>query len=155
MGISADEGTAEGLEEYLLEGESVAYSFSHRPTGILNWAKSLVGYGTSYWHVTDRRLLVYREGAGGFGFQEVPLAKVTSVSYDRKFDRGLLALGLITLPILLGVLVLLYAFLNRKQTLEVFVSGGTHLSVVVTRGSEIDDILWYLPAQRALADGSE
>ena len=138
------------IASYLLDDEAVTYSFSHRPTGLLNWIKSLVGYGKTHWYVTDERLLVYRRVAGGFQFREVPLENVTSVEYGRKIDTQLLTLGLITVPILVGVLIVLYALFRKQQVLEMSVSGGTDLSVVLSRGEEIDEFLWYLPAQRKL-----
>jgi len=94
--------------------------------------------------------LIYRRVADGFQFREVPLENVTSVEYGRKIDTQLLVLGLITASILVGVLVLLYALFRKQQVLEMSVSGGTDLSVVLSRGEEIDEFLWYLPAQRKL-----
>ena len=138
------------IDDYLLEGEEVSYSFSHRPSGFLNWLKSLFGYGKSYWNVTSDRLIVYRRMAGGFTFQEVPLDKITSISYGQKLDLQLVALGVITTPILVGFLLLLYAFLRRPQVLEVHVSGGATLSVIITKGSDVNEFLWYLPTRRKM-----
>lgn len=140
------------VEEYLLEGEEVSYSFIHRPTGFLSWLKSLVGYGDSHWYVTNDRLIVYRRVAGGFEFQEVPLNNITSVKYGRNLDLALLAFGIVTIPFLIGILIVLYALFHRQQVLELYVSGGADLSVAITSGTDIDEFLWYLPTQRKMSE---
>lgn len=140
----------EDVDEYLLDEEEVTYSFSHRPTGFLNWLKSLLGYGMSQWYITKGRLIVYRNVAGGFDFREIPLKNVTSVAYGRRLDLQLLAVGILTTPLLVGFLIILYALFQRQQVLEVHVSGGEKLSVIISKGSEIDEFLWYLPAQRKI-----
>lgn len=138
------------LEDYMLKGEEVAYSFKHRPIGLISWLKSLLGYGESHWYVTNERLIKYDEMAGGFGFREVPLENITSVEYGRQIDLRTLALGLITTPILIGVLIVLFAIFRRPQVLELHVSGGTNLSVEISKGTDIEGILWYLPTQRQI-----
>lgn len=143
-------GTTERIDQYMLDDEEVAFAFSVRPTGLLNWLRSLLGYGRIYWHVTDRRLLLYRPVAGGFDFREVPLDHVTSVRYGRQLDLWLVAIGILTLPILVGVLILLYAFFSRPQALEVDVEGGPGVSVTMSRGEQVDEFLWYVASQREL-----
>lgn len=138
------------IDRYLLEDEEVAYSFSVRPTGLLNWLRSLLGYGRIHWHLTDERLLLHRPVAGGFEFRETPLDHVASVSYGRKLDLWVVALGILTLPFLVGVLVLLYAWFSRPQALEVDVDGGPGISVSMSRGEQVDEFLWYVASQRAL-----
>ena len=138
------------IEEYMLKGEEVAYSFKHRPTGLIPWLKSLLGYGESHWYVTNDRLIKHTKMAGGFGFREVPLDNVTSVEYGRQIDLQTLILGIITTPILVGVLIILLAIFRRPQVLELHVSGGSNLSVEISKGTDIQEILWYLPAQRKL-----
>lgn len=138
------------VEEYMFEDEEIAYSFKHRPTGLIPWLKSLLGYGESHWYVTNDRLIKYDTVAGGFGFQEVPLDNVTSVEYGRKIDLQTLALGIILSPILVGILIVLYALFRKPQVLVLHVSGGADLSVEISKGTDIKEILWYLPAQRKI-----
>ena len=138
------------IDDYMLKGEEVAYSFKHRATGLIPWLKSLLGYGESHWYVTNDRLIRHEKMAGGFGFREAPLDNVTSVEYGRQIDLQALALGIITTPILIGVLIILMAIFRRPQVLELHVSGGSNLSVEISKGTDIEEILWYLPAQRKL-----
>lgn len=138
------------IDDYMLRGEEVSYSFKHRPTGLIPWLKSLLGYGESHWYVTNDRLIKHDKMAGGFGFREVPLENITSVEYGRKIDLQALALGIITAPILVGVLIILLAIFRRPQVLELHISGGKNLSVEISKGTDIEEILWYLPAQRKL-----
>ena len=138
------------IEDYMLKDEEVAYSFKHRPIGLIPWLKSLLGYGESYWYVTNERLIKHDKMAGGFGFREVPLENITSVEYGRQIDLRTLAIGLITAPILIGVLIILFAIFRRPQVLELHVSGGTNLSVEISKGTDIEEILWYLPTQRKI-----
>jgi hypothetical protein len=138
----------------MLKGEEVSYSFKHRPTGRIPWLKSLLGYGESHWYVTNDRLIKHDEMAGGFGFREIPLENITSVEYGRKIDLRAVALGIITAPILIGVVILLLAIFRRPQVLEVHISGGKNLSVEISKGTDIKEILWYLPAQRKLDSGN-
>lgn len=70
--------------------------------------------------------------AGGFGFREVPLDNITSVEYGRQINLRALALGIVTLPILVGVLIILFAIFHRPQVLELHVSGGSNLSVEIS-----------------------
>ncbi|MFB6178496.1 MAG: hypothetical protein ABEI77_02085 [Halorientalis sp.] len=135
----------------MTEDEEVAYSFSHRPTGFMAWLKSLLGFGKSHWYITNERLLVYRRVAGGFGFQEVPLEHIKSTGYGRTLDLWTLVFGIVTIPILIGFLVILYALFRRPQVLQVHVGGGASLSVEISRGDEIDEFLWYVAAQRKMA----
>lgn len=139
-----------GIEDYMLNDEEVAYSFKHRPIGLISWLKSLLGYGESHWYVTNERLIKHDKMAGGFGFREVPLENITSVEYGRQIDLRTLALGLVTAPILIGVLIILFAIFRRPQVLELHVSGGTNLSVEISKGTDIEEILWYLPTQRKI-----
>lgn len=138
------------LKTYMLDDEEVVYSFTHRPTGLVSWAKSLLGFGESQWFVTSKRVVVYGQRAGGFDFQEVPLDRIRSLEYGQTLDWGTVILGLITLPILVGVLILLYAYLRRPQVLNVHVGGSANLSVQITKGDQIDEFLWYLAAQREI-----
>lgn len=139
-----------GIKDYMLKGEEVAYSFKHRPTGLISWLKSLLGYGESHWYVTNERLIKHDKMAGGFGFREVPLENVTSVEYGRKIDLRALALGVLTIPILVGILIILFTLFRRPQVLELHVSGGKNLSVEISKGTDIEEILWYLPTQRKI-----
>lgn len=138
------------IEDYILRGEEVAYSFKHRPIGLISWIKSLLGYGESQWYVTNDRLIKHDKMAGGFGFREIPLENVTSVEYGRQIDLQTLVLGVITTPILIGVLIILFAIFRRPQVLELHVSGGSNLAVEISKGTDIQEILWYLPAQRKI-----
>ena len=142
--------TGKEIDDYMFDDEEIAYSFKHRPTGLIPWIKSLLGYGESHWYVTNDRLIKYDKMAGGFGFREVPLDNVTSVEYGRQIDLQTLALGIITTPILVGVLIILFAIFQRPQVLELHVSGGANLSVEITKGTDIEEILWYLPTQRKI-----
>ena len=138
------------IDDYLIKDEEITYSFKHRPTGLIPWLKSLLGYGESHWYVTDDRLIKYDKMAGGFGFREVPLDNITSVEYGRQIDLRALALGVITIPILIGVLIILVALYQRPQVLELHVSGGSNLAVEISKGTDIQEVLWYLPAQRKI-----
>lgn len=144
------ETSGKEIEDYLLKGEEVTYSFKHRSTGLIPWIKSLLGYGESHWYVTNDRLIKHDKMAGGFGFREIPLENITSVEYGRQIDLRALALGIVTIPILIGVLIIFLAIFRRPQVLELHVSGGTNLSVEISKGTDIDEILWYLPAQRKI-----
>ncbi len=119
----------------------VSYSFKRRPNGLIHRVKSLLGYGETHWYVTNQRLLVHGKMAGGFGFREVPLDNVTSVEYGRRIDLRTLALAILTIPILVGVLITLLAIYRRTQVLELPVSGGSHLSVEISKGIDIEEIL--------------
>lgn len=136
------------IKDYMLKGEEVSYSFIHRPSGLIPWLKSLLGYGESHWYVTNERLIKYDKIAGGLGFREVPLENITSVEYGRKIDLQALAIGIITTPILIGFLIILGTLLRRPQVLELHISGGSNLSVEISKGTDIEEILWYLPTQR-------
>lgn len=149
------EDVEEDVSNYMLEEEEITYSFSHRPTGFLNWLKSLLGYGLSQWYITNERLIVHHKVAGGFDFREIPLDNITSVEYGRRIDLQLLVLGIVTTPVIIGVLIILYALFKRRQVLEVHVSGGEKISVIISKGSEVDEFLWYLPAQRKIASVSD
>ncbi|WP_135823776.1 PH domain-containing protein [Halorussus ruber] len=138
------------IERYTFNDEEVAYSFKHRPTGFIPWLKSLFGYGESHWYVTNDRLIKHDKMAGGFGFQEVPLDNITSVEYGRQIDLQTLILGIVTIPILVGILITLLAIFRKPQVLKLHISGGANLSVEITKGTDIEEILWYLPAQRKI-----
>ena len=142
--------SGEEIEDYMLKGEEVTYSFKHRPMGLIPWLKSLLGYGESHWYVTNDRLIKHVKMAGGFGFREVPLENITSVEYGRQIDLPTLVLGIITTPILIGVLIILLAIFRRPQVLELHISGGSNLTVEISKGTDIQEILWYLPAQRKI-----
>jgi hypothetical protein len=146
----AKENSPKEIDDYMLKDEEVSYSFKHRPTGLISWVKSLLGYGESHWYVTNERLIKYDNIAGGLGFREVPLENITSVEYGRKIDLQALAIGIITLPILIGVLIILGTLFRRPQVLELHVSGGSNLSVEISKGTDIEEILWYLPTQRKI-----
>ena len=145
----------ESVESYMMEDEEVTYSFTHRPTGLLSWLKSLFGYGESQWYVTDNRLIVYRRAAGGFDFQEMPLSNVSSVEYGRSINLQTVIIGLLLTPLLVGLLVIAYAVIRKEQTLQVHISGGDRLAVAMSRGEEIDEFLYYAAAQRRLAAGRD
>ncbi|WP_137287719.1 PH domain-containing protein [Halorussus salinisoli] len=146
----AKESSPKEIDDYMLKDEEVSYSFKHRPSGLIPWLKSLLGYGESHWYVTNERLIKYDKIAGGLGFREVPLENITSVEYGRKIDLQALAIGIITLPILIGVLIILATLFRRPQVLELHVSGGSNLSVEISKGTDIEEILWYLPTQRKI-----
>lgn len=151
-GEARQTGVTGEVGEYMLDGEEVSYSFTHRPTGLLSWVKSLLGYGENHWYITNERLLVYGRRAGGFHLQEVPLDKIKSIEYGRKINLPLVAVGILTLPMLVGALVLLYAYFLRPQVLQVHVGSGASLSVELSKGDEIDEFLWYLASQRKMAE---
>lgn len=142
------ETSGKEIEDYTLKGEEIAYSFKHRPTGLLPWLKSLLGYGESHWYVTDDGVIKYGKMAGGF--RKVPLDNIASVEHGRQIDLRVLALEIVTLPILVGVFIILFAIFRRPQVLELHISGGSNLSVEISKGTDLEEILWYLPAQRKI-----
>lgn len=151
-GEARETGISDEVDEYMLKGEEVSYSFTHRPTGVVSWVKSLFGYGENHWFITNERLLVYGRVAGGFHLQEVPLEKIKSIEYGRTINLPVLVVGILTTPILIGIFVLLYAYFFRPQVLQVHVGGGASMAVELSKGDEIDDFLWYLASQRKMAE---
>jgi hypothetical protein len=155
----------EQIEEYMNPEEELSYSLSHRPIGLTSWVLSLFGYGKTYWYVTNQRVVEYRRMTGGFHFQDVPIEKISSTSYGRRFNYGLLAVGatllllgmgaflgdLSTVGLVLGALgaiVVAVAYFNRRQVLELRASGGVVLSLTIARGESVDDFLWYINTER-------
>lgn len=144
--------TQQEIEEYMLGDEEVQYSLSYRNTGIIAWLLSILGYGQTHWFVTDQRLLTYSNSAGGFDFQEIALSSISSVEYSRTIDTRLILLGIVTIPILIGIVILAWALFRTPQQLRVHASGGASISLLLNRGTDIDQILWYLPAQRTIKE---
>jgi len=159
-----DSQAAKRAQQYMLSDEEIAYSLRIRPTGLGNWIKSLFGYGVTHWFVTNQRLIQDERFLGGFAFQDIPHAKVTSVEYGSKVPTTLLALGLLFLLagaflgtqvgeaaiafFFLGMLTIAWAFYQRGQALIVHGSGGTSLSIAITEGKQVDELLLYLHAAR-------
>jgi uncharacterized membrane protein YccC len=96
------------------------------------------------------------------------LEKVASVEYGRKMSLptlvvgALLALvGLVVLVageaggglllLVLGGVLVAYAFYRQRQVLAVHGSGGVTLALNISKGDSVDDFLWYVNTERQRA----
>lgn len=152
------------VKQYMLDGESIATGIRVRRTGIIAWIKSLFGIGVTHWFVTNQRLVQDRRFWGGFSFQDIPHKKITSIEYGSKVPLVILGLGILlffaglllgtevsdigAVIMILGLIVIAYAFYRRRQVLIVHGSGGTKLSLVITKGVQVDELILYLHAAR-------
>lgn len=147
------------------DSEEVSYTLSHRPTGFINWVKSIFGFGVTHWYVTNQRVVEHQRVGGGFRVQDIPLEKVTSVEYGRKMSLPVLILGILigllglaalvpgesgvaALFLVLGGVLVAYAFSRKKQVLAVHGSGGVNLVLNISKGDNVDDVLWYVNTER-------
>ena len=62
----------------MTDDERIATSVRVRPVGLRAWLLSLFGIGVRHWFVTNQRLIRYYRFWGGFTFQDIPHAKITS-----------------------------------------------------------------------------
>lgn len=156
------------VNKYLLDGESVATSVEVRPTGIIGWLKSLFGIGIVHWFVTNHRLIQTRTSWGEFTFNDISHKKIASIGYDKRIPRSTLVFVLLTivgtlllflilpfaageaalLVLLIPVFAVLYALLRRRQVLVVTATGGQELSLVISKGADIDQLILYLHTAR-------
>jgi hypothetical protein len=153
------------MKGYMLDSENIATSVRVRPVGLWAWLKALIGIGVTHWFVTNQRLIQHYRFWGGYTFQDIPHAKVTSVEYGSKLPLSILGLGISFVLIglgmvrydapkfgfvmfLIGGLVIIYAFYRRAQVLRVHGSGGTTFSLRITRGTQVDELILYLHAVR-------
>ncbi|QCS44084.1 hypothetical protein [Natrinema versiforme] len=153
------------VQRYMTNSEEISYQLSFRPRGLLNWIKSLFGFGVTTWYLTDERLIQQTEVGGGFNFQYIPLEKISSVEYGTKLNFPALILGSIAALIGLsgvlsdasdaGVLFLLigaasigYAYYRRRQVLAVSASGSASFSLTISSGDQVDEFLWYIHAEQ-------
>lgn len=65
-GQEAGSRAEQRVQEYMLRDEEVSYDLRFRPTGLVNWVKSLFGYGVTHWFVTNQRLIRETRVGGGF-----------------------------------------------------------------------------------------
>ena len=152
------------VRKYMLDDESISYSLRFRPTGLLNWLKSVFGFGVTHWFVTNQRLIQEKRIGGGFTFQDVPHGKISSLEYGSKVSLpivaigvlvGLLGLGLTAespggglLVLVVGLLLVGYAYWRQQQVLSVKGSGGVKFTLAISKGQQVDECLWYLHAER-------
>jgi len=164
-------GAEQRVRHYMLDDEEISYSLRFRPTGITNWIKSLLGFGLTYWFVTNKRLIETTKVGGGFTFRDVPHSKISSIKYGTKVSLVSIAIGIILsltglvslipgLAILIGsaefgVVLLIgglgligYAYWRRRQVLAIKASGGVNLALAISKGEQVDDFIWYLHAER-------
>ena len=152
------------VQNYMLDDEEVSYSLRFRPIGVVNWLKSLLGFGVTYWFVTNQRVIETTRVGGGFTFKDVSHDKISSIEYGNKVSLGVIAigiiLGLVGLGILaesaiLGISILIvglglvgYAYWRQQQVLAVKASGGARLALTISKGQKVDEFIWYLHAER-------
>jgi hypothetical protein len=152
------------VAQYLLQNEEISYSLRFRPTGIVNWIKSLFGFGVTHWFVTNQRLIQETRIGGGFTFKDIPHNRISSVEYGSKVSIPAIVLGIVLtlaglfllgqtgqvgfIPILLGLALIGYAYWRRQQVLTVKASGGVSIALAISKGQQVDDFLWYLHAER-------
>lgn len=154
------------VRSYMLEGEEVSYTLRFRPVGIVNWLKSLFGFGVTHWFVTNQRVIEQTRIGGGFTFRDVPYDKISSIQYASKVSLSTIALGILLVlggggafigtdvgaaPLILsvvGVLLIGYAYWRRRQVLAIHASGGVKFALDISKGQQVDDFIWYLHAER-------
>lgn len=147
-----------------MDDEEVSFTLSYRPTGFINWIKSMLGIGVTHWYLTNQRLIEHTEIAGGFNFQDVPIDSITSVEYGQKLSLPLIGVGILltvfglvslmnsptvgVLLFLFGIALVGYAFYRRQQNLVVHASGGVTLGLRISKGQQVDEFQWYVNAER-------
>lgn len=149
----------------MLDEEEVSYSLQFRPIGIVHWIKSLFGFGVTHWFVTNQRVIQETEIGGGFTFKDIAHDKISSIEYGTKISLLTVALGAVLVlggflllvvegggvPLLVsltGGALIWYAYWRRRQVLKVQASGGASIALNISRGDRVDDIVWYLHAER-------
>ncbi len=101
-------------------------------------------------HLTNDRIIHYEENGKNKDYKDIQLDKLDSFSHTRRFDYRLALSGVLltvgglslsqvesgliginaVIPIsILGILMVLYAYLNVKEEYEIRSSGGTSLSL--------------------------
>jgi len=149
----------------MLQNEEISYFIRLRPTGFTNWVKSFLGYGVTHWFVTNQRLIQEKRIGGGFTFEDMTHGKISSVKYGTKVSipaivfgalLSLFGLGLASessdaglVVFLLGALLVGYAYWRQQQVLAVKASGGVSFSMAISKGTQVDEFLWYLHAERS------
>lgn len=158
-------GAEQRVRDYMLDGEEISYSLRFRPIGIVHWIKSLFGYGVTHWFVTNQRVIQETEIGGGFTFKDVTHDKISSIEYGTKVSLLTIAMGILfglaglaylvaeggiggLLIMGVGGLLVWYAYWRRRQVLRIQASGGVNLALNFSKGERVDDIVWYLHAER-------
>lgn len=151
------------VSAYMANDEEISYTLSHRPRGVLNWIRSLLGYGVTHWHVTNQRVIEHTKVAGGFNFRDVQMGKVSSIEYGQRLNLILVGLGAFLslsglvamfeepaalLFLLIGLGMVAWAFYRRSQALIIKASGGVTLSLSISQGEKVDEFLWYAHVER-------
>jgi hypothetical protein len=155
------------IQHYMLENEEISYVLRFRETGLVAWLKSLLGYGVTHWFVTNQRLIQETRIGGGFVFEDIPHGKMSSIGYGTRLPLGALAAGILlsisgflaaafldtggsisALALVAGLGLVAYAYLRRRQVLEVHASGGVSFALNIKKGQQVDELLWYLHAER-------
>ncbi|WP_312911118.1 hypothetical protein [Natronosalvus caseinilyticus] len=158
-------GAEQRVQEYMLNSEEITYSLRFRPRGVINWFESLLGYGVTYWFITNERVIETTKESGGFTFRDVPHGKISSIEYGRKLSLVTIALGallgftgLLTLSsadaiggllLIVGLGLIGYAYFWRQQVLAIKASGGVSMVLNISKGDQIDKFIWYLHAERS------
>ncbi|MFB6132503.1 MAG: hypothetical protein ABEJ44_03755 [Halanaeroarchaeum sp.] len=155
------------VDQYMLDSEEISFQVKFRPTGLWNRIKSAMGYGVTHWFVTNQRLIQETRVGGGFLFKDVALGKISSIEYGSKVSIPSIAIGLglallgLLIPVvggqtgvglimlLAGLALVVYAYWRRQQVLAVHASGGVTLQLVISKGKQVDEFLWYLNAERS------
>lgn len=156
------------VQQYMLANEEISYSLRFRPTGFVHWIKSLFGFGVTHWFVTNQRLVEQTRIGGGFVFKDIPHGKMSSIEYGSRVPLSVVALGILVgltsaailvygpsdvqqfgaAGILLSAGLIAYAYWRQRQVLRVTASGGVTLALDISKGDNVDDLLWYLHAER-------
>lgn len=154
------------VRSYMLGSEEISYTLRFRPVGVVNWLKSLFGFGVTHWFVTNQRVIEQTKIGGGFSFRDVPYDKISSVQYASKLSLSTIALGVLLVlggagaflaadvgaaPLVglgVGLLLIGYAYWRRRQVLAIRASGGVSFTLDISKGQQVDDFIWYLHAER-------
>lgn len=158
-------GAKQRVREYMLDGEEISYSLQFRPIGVIHWIKSLFGFGVTHWFVTNQRVIQETEIGGGFTFKDVAHDKISSIEYGTNVSLLTVALGALLvlgglvwlvvdggigalLVSVIGGVFIWYAYWRRRQVLRIQASGGVTLALTFSKGERVDEIVWYLHAER-------
>jgi hypothetical protein len=158
------------VRDYMLDSEEISYSLQFRPTGLVNWIKSLLGFGVTYWFITNQRVIEQTRVGGGFTFRDVTHEKIASIEYATKVSLPLIALGILLalgglvslvqgsavlglIMIILGAVLVGYAYWRQRQVLAIEASGGVTFALNISKGRKVDDFIWYLHAERTKQTG--
>lgn len=164
QGLSESEAK-QRVQSYMLDDEEISYSLRLRPTGPINYIKSLAGFGVTHWYITNQRLIEMTRVGGGFTFKDSPHSKISSVGYGTKVSLPVLVIGglfitaglFITvqgsisgIPLLLiGLASIWYAYWKSRQVLTVKADGNEEFTYGVSQGEKVDGFIWYLHAERS------